>query len=106
MSFYDQRKKKLPPEHRHNDQWCERHWAMFREPTAGGVVPNGIFAAIQLVQEFIDSPMVSELQDKSPEALNSAMQGDRPICCRLGEEVMQRILAKAVELGHKPEPAA
>lgn len=106
MSFWDKRKAQ-PPEHRHNDQWCERHWAPYRKANPEGVRPNGIFAGIQLIQEFIDSPMVLELQDRSPEALTKVMQdGDKSVCCRLGDEVMDRILAEATKLGTKHGAAA
>jgi hypothetical protein len=97
-------RKKLPPEHRHNDQWCERHWAPYRGPVEG-IVPNGVYASLRLMEEFLASPSVTELTDQSPEALNRAMQGEQPICCRLGDAVMDRILEEARRLG-SPASAA
>jgi hypothetical protein len=76
-----------------NDQWCERHWKPYKDGER-----NGVFASLALMQAFIDSPMVTELTDKSTAALNKAMKGDKPVCCRLGETVMGEILRKAKEL--------
>lgn len=89
----------FPPDHRHNDQWCERHWAPYRNANADGITPNGAYGSIALMEAFIDSPIVTELTDRSHEALNRAMRGDKPVCCRLGDEVMDRILSEATKLG-------
>lgn len=82
-----------------NKQWCDQHWAPYREGTA-----NGVFAAIALMQAFIDSPMVQELADRSPAALNKLMEdGDKPVCCRLGDEVMGKILKDATAIKRRDD---
>lgn len=72
-------------------QWCAEHWAPYARGEA-----NGIFASLALMQEFLDSPIYGELTDKSAASLNRVMfDGDKRLCCRLGETVMARIFDQA-----------
>ena len=88
------------PNKRLNDQWCRDHWRPYRKTNAEGVRPNGIAAALLLMQAFIDSPTVTELTDRSAKAMNALMESSqKPLCCRLGDEVMARILAEATAAG-------
>ena len=74
-------------------QWCPRHWAPC--PCLGA---NGIGAATELMQIFIDEMRVPAL-GSSPEAMNSQLDALGVLCCRLGDERMYEIW------GHWP-PAA
>lgn len=87
------------PKQQRSLQWCERHWAPYRADDETGKRPNGIMATLLLVQKFIDSPMVSELTDRSPAALNKIMEEGEPLCCRLGDEVMDGILERSSGIG-------
>lgn len=88
------------PNKRLNDQWCRDHWRPYRKPNADGITPNGMAAALLMMQAFIDSPACRELTDRSASALNRLMAESRtPLCCRLGDAAMQEVLAKATEAG-------
>lgn len=67
-------------------QWCKKHWAVVMDGDY-----NGILASMHIMQAFIDSTYVSELTDRSPQAMQRAMEKVAPLCCWLGEEKMKEI---------------
>lgn len=98
------RKGTFPSDERHSNCWCERHWAPYRGPNAEGITPNGLLAAVRIYEMFLQSTEYLELTDKSPRALNRFMaEATLPLCCRLGDKVMEEILADAMKLGTKKE---
>jgi hypothetical protein len=64
-------------------QWCPRHWAPC--PVMGA---NGIGAATELMQVWLNEMKPEHLRPSDAEALNRALEADSPICCRLGDERM------------------
>ena len=91
-------------DHRHNDQWCERHWAPYRGVTPEGVEPNGAYAATMISHTFLHSPEYLALKDKSVKNIRRHMRAaELPLCCRLGDSIMDKIFGHAVENGTKKE---
>lgn len=88
-----------------NDQWCEFHWAPYRDESPR---PNGILAAMALMREVIKLQSFTESVDRKKklygisrsEAANMTMEDmvrseKKSLCCILGDAVMDRILEKA-----------
>ena len=79
-------------------QWCDRHWQPYRDMRG-----NGLLASVLLMQALIDhrpamdeAGLIQAMDRVSTEAaLNLVMQRHQPICCWLGDELMDRIFAEA-----------
>lgn len=122
MSYYDRRAKAkltvknlasipveqapriLPDDHRHNHQWCEKHWRPYRGPNADGMIPNRNYAGYTIWKHFLTLPRPVELL-KEPnweKAMDEYIATlDKPVCCQVGDMTMEQVLREAVELGEK-----
>jgi len=72
--------------------WCEAHAELFRE---NGAPPDEIFRHVIKVlakawQER--TGLVMSTDEESVKQVLVALGGDRPFCCRLGDEKLQKIL--------------
>lgn len=82
--------------------WCDRHWQPYREGKAPGIV-----ATMLLFQHFVDSEDVQRKcgwnpetgQMASTERLQQVSQELSPICCYLGDTVMDQIFLEAATMG-------
>lgn len=86
-----------------NEQWCEFHWAPYRDPSV-----NGIVGATSLMQAILDDErFMKDVQKRVKKGMerNAAAQAvmdhwvqnvyRKPMCCILGDAVMDRILRTA-----------
>lgn len=85
-----------------NDQWCEFHWAPYRDPSV-----NGILGATSLMQAILDNAEfmadAAKLRAKGVERNLAAQrtmerwvsEKRKPMCCLLGDDVMAKILIAA-----------
>ena len=89
----------------YSDQWCERHWEPYRCESPR---PNGILASVSLMEAFINLPQFTASVERKKKLYNIAHHEaaqmtleeqvrihGKPVCCILGDEVMNRILEDA-----------
>ena len=85
------------PEGGDSYQWCERHWKPYKDEEA-----NGIVSTMMVMEKFTTHPdaMIfcgydggDNLADT--DKLNEALVHFAPVCCMLGDEVMDQILEEA-----------
>jgi hypothetical protein len=107
-SWWQRRKEKkvvptFAPDHVHSPYWCERHWAPYRGPNAQGIVPNGKMASQMITSVWMSSAEFMAIPDKSPQGIRASMEAaakeGKPLCCRIGDEVMGNILEDAIKYG-------
>lgn len=113
MGFWDKRQEakrvatRAPAvlsDYRHNHQWCEKHWAPYVAPSASGLKPNVHYASYVIFQHFLAHPSVQEAKKDGNEGLNKLMiESVEPICCRLGDKLMDEILQESMKLGQTGE---
>lgn len=80
-------------------QWCDRHWKPVRENRA----INGLAASVELLNATLADERFQRECGYDPETgavasmdrANAALAKFSPICCFLGEEVIETIYQKA-----------
>lgn len=89
-------------------QWCEKHWAPIGEGSMKGEL-NGMYCAIKLMEVFVRNetilrklgwnPETGEKADANPAIMNAIMAEHSPLCCFLGDEVINKIMTLAKKYG-------
>lgn len=88
-----------------NGQWCERHWAPYRDETPR---PNGVYGVTAMMAAFVNLPAFGESVRRKKmlygvtqaEAAQMTMEDmirvqGKCVCCILGDECMDEILNTA-----------
>lgn len=72
-----------------SEMWCDEHWDPYRDGER-----NGILASVLIAEAF--TKKASEEHDVSGEEdLNRIKEEHAPVCCWLGDDVMDSILEEA-----------
>ncbi len=78
-------------------QWCDRHWLRMRDD----VSYNSVLAGILLMQRILEDPVFIARcgGDANADVMNSVNQSLCPLCCHLGDDIMEEIYAEALKAG-------
>lgn len=81
-------------------QWCHQHWDAIRITMDGPLPVNGILATKMLLETWLRRTY-EQMGDafppaNQPEAVQALIDAASPLCCRLGDQVLDDIKSKCI----------
>lgn len=81
-----------------SDQWCDDHWADVLSTMDGPDPINGILATIRIFKEWMRERAEADTLPPGymPDAINAVFIEDCPLCCKIGNDKLEAILATCI----------